>query len=190
MRVYTAAMPSRGSTIDLLYGRGTLTLSPPAGCVPTIIQKHAMPVLADPHTAVEQALASPVDSPPLRELARGKRSACLLICDITRPVPNGLFLSVLIRTLLEAGVPREGITVLVATGLHRPNTGAELAELVGDPWVLDTVKVSNHIATNDADHVLVGRTPVRGTVVRLDRRLVDAELKIATGLVEPHFMAG
>jgi len=52
------------------------------------------------------------------------------------------------------------------------------------------VKVRNHVATDDADHVLVGRTPTRGTVVRLDRRLVEADLKIATGLVEPHFMAG
>ncbi len=83
----------------------------------------------------------PVDSPPLRELARGKRSACILICDITRPVPNGLFLPPLIRTLLDAGVPRSGITVLVATGLHRPNEGPELAELVGDPWVLYVVPV-------------------------------------------------
>ena len=177
-------------TIDLLYGRGSLTLVPPAGCVPTVIQKPAMPVLTDPRAAVERAMATPVDSPPLRELARGKRSACVLICDITRPVPNGLFLPALIRTLLEAGVPRADITVLVATGLHRSNDGEELAELVGDPWVLDTVKVENHVATDDAAHVLVGRTPVRGTVVRLDRRLVEADLKIATGLVEPHFMAG
>ena len=177
-------------SIELLYGRGTLAVSPPAGCVPTVIAKHAMPVLADPRGAVERALAEPVDSAPLAELARGKRSACVLICDITRPVPNGLFLPALLRTLLEAGVPREGITVLVATGLHRPNHGAELAELVGDPWVLETVRVENHVATDDADHVLVGRTPARGTVVRLDRRLVEADLKIATGLVEPHFMAG
>ena len=126
----------------------------------------------------------------MRELARGKRSACILICDITRPVPNGLFLRSLIRTLLDAGVPRSGITVLVATGLHRPNEGPELAELVGDPWVLETVNVLNHDATVDADHILLGRTPVHQTVVRLDRRLVEAELKIATGLVEPHFMAG
>ena len=177
-------------TIDLLYGRGTLAISPPAGCVATVIQKHAMPVLAEPRGAVAQALAAPVGSLPLRELAQGKRSACILICDITRPVPNGLFLPAMIRTLLEAGVPRAGITVLVATGLHRPNEGQELAELVGDPWVLDTVNVFNHLATVDADHVLLGRTPGRGTVVRLDRRLVEAELKIATGLVEPHFMAG
>jgi len=80
--------------------------------------------------------------------------------------------------------------IVVATGLHRPNEGAELAELVGDPWVLDTVTVANHDARADEDHVRLGRTPGRGTVVRLDRRLVAADLKIATGLVEPHFMAG
>ncbi|MGH7402461.1 MAG: nickel-dependent lactate racemase, partial [Candidatus Rokuibacteriota bacterium] len=139
--------------------------------------------------AVARALAAPVDVAPLAELARGRRSACILICDITRPVPNGLFLRPLIRTLLDAGVPRAGITVLVATGLHRPNQGAELAELVGDPWVLETVTVANHDARADEDHVLLGRTPGR-TVVRLDRRLVEADLRIATGLVEPHFMAG
>jgi nickel-dependent lactate racemase len=176
--------------IELLYGRGTLAVIPPAGCVPTVIHKHAMPVIADPLRAIGEALARPVGVPPLRELARGKRSACILICDITRPVPNGLFLPLLVRGLMDAGVPREGITVLIATGLHRPNEGRELAELVGDPWVLETVKVVNHFAALDADHVLLGRTPKRGTVVRLDKRLVEAELKISTGLVEPHFMAG
>jgi nickel-dependent lactate racemase len=177
-------------TIDLRYGRGTLGVSPPRGCVPTVIAKPAMPVLADPQGAIEHALARPVAGRPLAEMARGKRSACVLICDITRPVPNGLFLPPLIRTLLDAGVPRERITILVATGLHRPNDEREIAEIVGDPWVLGQVKVLNHVATDDADHVLIGRTPSRGTVVRLDRRLVNAELKIATGLVEPHFMAG
>jgi nickel-dependent lactate racemase len=177
-------------TIDLLYGRGTVPIAPPPGCVPTVIAKHAMPVAPDPAASIARALAEPVGVPALRALARGKRSACILICDITRPVPNGLFLGPLVRGLLEAGVPRAGITVLVATGLHRANEGAELAELVGDPWVLDTVTVVNHDATVDRDHVLLGRTPGRGTVVRLDRRLVAADLKIATGLVEPHFMAG
>src|SRR6185503_1457593 len=150
-------------TINLLYGRSTLPVRPPAGCVPTVIQKRAMPVLAEPRAAVERALAEPVDSPSLREQARGKRSACILICDITRPVPNGLFLPSLIRTLLDAGVPRAGITFLVATGLHRPNEGQELAELVGDPWVLETVTVANHDARADEDHVLLGRAPTRGT---------------------------
>jgi nickel-dependent lactate racemase len=80
--------------------------------------------------------------------------------------------------------------VLVATGLHRPNEGSELEELLGDPWVQRHVTVANHAARCDADHVTLGCTPTRGTVVRLDRRFVDADLRIATGLVEPHFMAG
>jgi nickel-dependent lactate racemase len=177
-------------SIDLLYGRGVLPVSPPPGCLPTVIEKRPMPVLAEPSAAVARALSAPLGCPPLGDLARGRRSACVLICDITRPVPNGLFLAPLIRTLLDAGVPADGITVLVATGLHRPNEGAELAEVVGDPWVLRTVTVANHDARGDTDHVLLGRTPARGTVVRLDRRLVEADLRIATGLVEPHFMAG
>jgi nickel-dependent lactate racemase len=74
--------------------------------------------------------------------------------------------------------------------LHRPNEGDELAELIGDPWVLRTVEVENHDARNDDDHVTLGATRTRGTVVRLDRRFVEADLRIVTGLVEPHFMAG
>src|SRR6185295_19790367 len=146
------------AAIPLLYGRGTLPVTPPRGCVATVIEKRAMPVLADPAGAVRDALARPVGVPPLARLARGKRSACILICDITRPVPNGLFLAPLIRTLLDAGVPAAGITVLVATGLHRPNEGAELAELVGDPWVLEHVRVVNHFARHSEDHVDLGPT--------------------------------
>jgi len=100
-----------------------------------------------------------------------------------------LFLPLMVRTLLDAGVPSEGITILVATGLHRPNEGDELAELVGDPWVMESARVENHFARNDADHVDLGFTK-RGTPVKLDRRFVEADVRIATGLVEPHFMAG
>ena len=86
--------------------------------------------------------------------------------------------------------PRSGIVVLVATGLHRPNEGDELARVIGDGWVLDNVRVENHFARNDEDHLDLGVTATRGTPVKLDRRLVEADLRIATGLVEPHFMAG
>ncbi len=176
--------------IELLYGRGTLEVTPPPGCVPTVVRKRTMPLLEDPAGAVARALDRPVGCAPFAEFARGRRSACILVCDITRPVPNGLFLRPLIERLVAAGVPRAGITILVATGLHRPAPADELAEIVGDRRLLDEVRVENHVATADEDHVLLGRTPGRGTVVRLDRRLVEAELRIATGLVEPHFMAG
>ena len=171
--------------VNLLYGRGELEVRLPAGCEPTVIEKPAMPVIEDPVAAVDAAL----DGGGLAEAASGARSACILICDITRPVPNRLFLRPLVERLEGDGVPRDAITVLVATGLHRPNLGEELAEVVGDPWVLEHIRVVNHYARNDADHVDLGRTR-RGTPIRLDRRFVEADVRIATGLVEPHFMAG
>ena len=175
--------------IDLSFARGTLPLELPDDLDVTVVRKPEMPVLADPRAAVAAALRAPVGCRPLAAEARGASSACILVCDITRPVPNGLLLPAILRELLEAGLDASSIRILVATGLHRPNLGAELEELIGDPWVLRTVEVANHDARDDAAHVDLGATPA-GTPVKLDRRFVEAELKIVTGLVEPHFMAG
>ncbi|MDR0576429.1 MAG: nickel-dependent lactate racemase [Candidatus Accumulibacter sp.] len=176
-------------TVDIAYGRGHLKVPLPEDVEPTIIRKTALPKLQDPRRAVEGALAAPIGAPSLAELARGRESACILICDITRPVPNRLFLRPMIETLMAAGLPPERIVIVVATGLHRPNEGAELAELVGDPWVLENVRVENHLARNDADHVDLGATR-RGTPIKIDRRFTGADLRIVSGLIEPHFMAG
>ncbi len=181
---------NRNGRIGLAYGRGELEFVAPEGADVTIVRKHPLPKLADPGAAIAAAFEAPVGSPPLAELARGKTSASILICDITRPVPNGLFLRPMIETLTANGIALENINVLIATGLHRPNLGDELAELVGDPWVLENVRVENHYARDDGMHADLGDTKTRGTPVRLDRRFVEADLKIATGLVEPHFMAG
>ena len=175
--------------VDLLYGRGTLPIRLPDDLEVTVVRKPAMPVLDDPPAAVARALAAPVAARPLAEEARSAASACILICDLTRPVPNGLVLPPLLRALLAAGMDPARILVLVATGLHRPNLGGELLELVGDPWVLDTVRVENHDARDDAAHLDLGFTAA-GTPVKIDRRFAGADLKIVTGLVEPHFMAG
>ena len=183
-------MSSQPNSPSLSYGKSHLPIKLPAGARATVIQKTPVPKLPDPHAAIRAALDAPVGALPLATLARNRRSACILICDITRPVPNHLFLRSMIEDLLAAGIPATEICVLVATGLHRPNEGAELAELVGDPWVLETVRVENHFARNDADHADLGVTPTLGTPVKIDRRFVEAELRIATGLVEPHFMAG
>jgi len=176
--------------VELNYGRDKLPIDLSDSLQVRVVRKPVMPVLSDPEAEVLSALAEPVGTAPLAELARTARSAAIAICDITRPVPNSLFLRPLIHTLIKAGIAARNIVVLVATGLHRPNLGTELEKLVGDPWVLRTVRVENHYATSDEDHLLLGRTRTRGTVVRLDKRFVDADLKIATGLVEPHFMAG
>jgi lactate racemase len=175
--------------IELNYGRGQLAVDLPADLQVTVIRKPPMPVLPDPPAAVRAALAAPLGLPPLAAFARGRDSACILICDITRPVPNGLLLRPLIEALTAAGIALERITVLVATGMHRPNLGAELAELVGDPWVLQHVAVENHDAFADDAHDDLGCT-AHGTPIKLDRRFTRAGVKIVTGLVEPHFMAG
>jgi nickel-dependent lactate racemase len=176
--------------IDLRYGRGTLPLTLPKEADATVIRKPFMPIIDDPHAAVISALENPVNGRALSEIAKQGCRVCIAICDITRPVPNHLFLRPIIEMLLDAGVAAVDITVLVATGLHRPNEGDELAELVGDPWVPANVAVENHFARRDVDHVDLGKTSKRGTVIRLDRRFVEADIRIATGLVEPHFMAG
>jgi nickel-dependent lactate racemase len=176
--------------VELAYGKAQLPVRIPEGCAVTLIEKAPMPPIGDEAAAIRAAFDTPQGGPPLKALAQGRKSACILICDITRPVPNGLFLQPMIRDLLDAGIPRDSITVLVATGLHRPNEGDELRELVGDDWVMDNAQVVNHFARNDDDHVDFGVTATRGTPVKLDRRFVEADLKIATGLVEPHFMAG
>jgi nickel-dependent lactate racemase len=160
---------------ELIYGHQKLPLELPDNIDVTVIRKPAMPALADPGAAVRKAIQDPVGVAPLKQLARDARSAAIAICDITRPVPNSLFLRPLIETLLEAGIPAEAVRVLIATGLHRPNLGAELDELIGDPWVLQTVKIENHYATKGTDHVMLGTTATRGTVVRLDKRFVEAE---------------
>lgn len=186
-------MDSTGADTEftaLSYGRGHLRLNLPSAAVATVIRKRPLPKIADPQAAVEAALEAPVGAAPLSELARGRKSACILICDITRPVPNRLFLGPMVRTMIAAGISKDRIVVLVATGLHRPNLGEELAELVGDPWVLANIRIVNHDARDEAAHVDLGPTPTRGTPVKLDRLLVEADLRIATGLVEPHFMAG
>jgi nickel-dependent lactate racemase len=184
------ATVNSGNAVDVLYGTTGLTVALPPGAKATLIRKQPLAKLPDPHRAVAAALARPVAARPIDELVRGKSSACILICDVTRPVPNRLFLRPLIEAMLAAGMSRERISVLVATGLHRPNEGEELAEVVGDPWVFANARVENHDARDAAAHVDLGVTPTRGTPVKLDRRFVEADLRIATGLVEPHFMAG
>ena len=176
------------AAVDLAFGRGTLPGRCPDDADVTVIRKGSRPKLGP--DAIARALAHPIDAAPFDALVRGRTSACVLVCDITRPVPNRLFLRPMIEAMLAGGIARDRIAILVATGLHRPNEGAELAEVIGDPWVLDNVRVENHFARNDTDHVDLGVTAKRGTPIKLDRRFVEADLRIATGLVEPHFMAG
>ena len=175
--------------VTLDYGKTGLSVELPDDRLiapPLSIQD--APPLADPEGALEAALRNPVGTKPLAELAAGKKTACVVVCDITRPVPNKLLLPPILRTLEAAGVPRAGITVLVATGLHRPNEGDELVELVGAEVARD-YRCVNHFGKDRDTHTYLGTTD-RGVPVWIDSRYTQAELKITTGLIEPHLMAG
>ncbi len=174
--------------ITLDYGRTGLPVELPEDRVVGPLAIRDVPPLADPEIAVTEALARPIGSPPLAELARGRKNACVLICDITRPVPNRLILPPLLRTLEEQGIARRDILILVATGLHRPNEGAELEEMVG-PEIVRDYRIENHHGKAREEHDFLGETP-NGVPVYLDSRYVRADLKITTGLIEPHLMAG
>ena len=170
------------------YGRTGLDVEVPDENVVGPLEIKPAPPLADAAAAVRDVLERPTGTPPLAELARGRKSACILICDITRPVPNQLILTPMLATLEAAGIPRDQILILVATGLHRPNEGAELVELVGAE-IAANYRCENHNGKELSEHTYLGTTE-KGVPVWIDTRYVSADLKIATGLIEPHLMAG
>ena len=174
--------------VRLSYGRSGLEVELPDDRVAAVLDIKPTRPLNDPDAAVRAALARPIGSPPLSQLAQRRRSACVLICDVTRPVPNRTILPPLLQTLEEAGIPRDRILLLVATGLHRATTRDELLEMVG-PEILERYRIENHDGRDRSGHSYLGTT-ARGVPVWIDTRYLLADLKITTGLIEPHLMAG
>jgi nickel-dependent lactate racemase len=174
--------------VRLDYGRRGLTVQIPGDVRVSVAEPRKGAPLPDAPAAVAAALRAPIGARPLGEIARGRRNAVVVISDKTRPVPYGVVLPPLLRVLEEAGLGPDAIEILVATGLHRANTPAELVEMAGADLVA-RYRVRNHVARNPEEHVHLGRT-ARGTEVWIDRGFVEADLRIVTGLIEPHLMAG
>jgi nickel-dependent lactate racemase len=174
--------------VRLDYGKTGLEAELPEERVIGVLGLTPAAPLPDPNRAVEEALGEPIGTQALATLARGRRDACIVVCDITRPVPNKILLPPILRTLEGAGIPRDRITLLVATGTHRPNLGAELDMLLGAE-IASRYRVVNHESRNPGTHCDLGTSP-NGVPVRLDRTYCEADLKITVGLIEPHFMAG
>ena len=148
-----------------------------------------MPTIGNPARAAQSALETAVGAPALRVLAEECDTACILVCDITRPVPNHILLPPILKTLLDAGIKPANILLLIATGLHRPSTDEELATILGEDSILNAIPVENHVGRAEDAHVDLGFSD-NGTPIKIDRRFVQADLKLVTGLIEPHFMAG
>jgi nickel-dependent lactate racemase len=174
--------------VRLDYGKTGLDVELPDDRVVGPLAIQPTTPVANPAAEVRRMIDNPIGSPPLSEVAKGRKSACILICDITRPVPNAILLPPILETIEAAGVPRDQILILIATGLHRPNEGAELVELVG-PEIAKNYRIENHHGKVLDEHTYLGTTD-RGVPVWIDSRYINADLKITTGLIEPHLMAG
>ena len=172
--------------VRLAYGRGGLTIDVPRERATVIVPVQA-PALADPDAALTAALRSPVAGPSLRELARPGRTAAISVCDVTRAQPRRETVAAVLREL-DGGVRPEDVTILIATGTHRANTPAELQAMLGD-GILGSCRVINHDARDDSSLVDLGETG-NGVPTRLCRHWLEADLRITTGFVEPHFFAG
>jgi nickel-dependent lactate racemase len=174
--------------IPLAFGKTGITLTVPDRNLLKVLTIQGADAIPDPQADLRQALLTPIASPPLAEIARGKRSAVVVISDITRPVPNTLILPPVLETIERAGIPRERVTILVATGLHRPSTPDELIQMVGVE-ILRRYRIQDHHARVLEEQRHLGTTN-SGTPVYIDRLYCDAELKVTTGFIEPHLMAG
>ena len=152
----------------------------------SVIEPNQTPGLQNERSAVLAALDNPISAQPLKEWIKSRARICIVFTDITRATPNERLIPWLLEYLAE--VPREQITLLNGLGTHRPNTRAELEELL-TPQVVQTCRVLNHEPENPAALVSVGTTR-DGKPALLNRHLVEADVRIITGFIEPHFFAG
>ena len=149
-----------------------------------------LPVSATPEAEaalIRDALDAPVDSKPLEDLARGREKICIITSDHTRPVPSKITLPLLLERI-RSGNPDAEVTILVATGFHRPTTPDELMEKFGSD-IVENEDLVMHYSGRDEDMVNLGLLPSGGKCI-INRRAVEADLLVAEGFIEPHFFAG
>jgi nickel-dependent lactate racemase len=174
--------------VTLAFGRGGIAVELPDGFRYRVLEARSAEALPNWQGALEAALDSPIGAAPLGEMASGRRSAAISVCDITRPAPNRKTLPPLLRRLSQAGIPRENVTILIATGLHRPATADEMREICGEE-IATAYRVVNHDARDLSSHRRLGSTS-SGTPVYIDERFLAADLHITLGFIEPHLMLG
>jgi nickel-dependent lactate racemase len=170
--------------LTLAYGKQGLEVDLPADA--TVLRPAFAPGLPDEAAAIREALRRPLGTPPLREIVRPDDRVAVVFSDLTRPMPNDRALPVLLQEL--AHVPRERITLLNALATHRAQTPAELEKMLGT-GIAGTYRIEQHDAWNRDRLVCVGETQF-GHPVWLNRTYVEADVRIVTGFIEPHFFAG
>jgi lactate racemase len=174
--------------VDLAFGQNGLTVDLPEGFRYRVLEARSAVPIERPGGGYPAGTRRSHRQPALRELARGEPSAAISVCDITRPVPNRLILPAILSDLEAAGISWDKVTILIATGLHRPATPAEIREICGED-IAARYHIVNHNARALAEHRHLGST-ASGTPVYIDERFVSAALHITVGFIEPHLMLG
>lgn len=170
---------------ELLCGKESITATLPDSAM--LIENRPAQPLKNPEVAVMEALDNPIGTESLSEIARGRDNCCIVISDVTRPVPNKVILPPMLKRLEDSGIPREKITILIATGMHRPNLGKELEGMVGKE-IMDNYTIVNHFCQKSEELREIAR--IEDAPIEVNTHYLDADLKILTGLIEPHFYAG
>lgn len=181
-------MDTVSQIVNLPFGETYINLKIQSDGGPTVLQPKTMDKSTNPTQALKNSLFEPINSPSLLELAEKANNPCIIVSDLTRPTPSRLIAETALETMNKAGVRDDDVTIVVATGLHRQCTEAELHEMLGEKLVR-RLKVINHVATDTKSLVRIGET-VRGTPLWLNRYVADSDLKIGDGYIEPHFFAG
>jgi nickel-dependent lactate racemase len=171
--------------VRLDYGVDGLEVDLPPEHV-TVIEPVFRRAVTDPLSALTAAIRSPLGRPPLRDLVRRGQTVAISVCDITRAQPRQEMLAALFAEMPD--IPAEDVTILIATGTHRTNTPAELETMLGAD-IMRRYRVINHDSRDAASLTLIGKTTT-GVPVHMNRSWMDADIRITTGFVEPHFFAG
>jgi nickel-dependent lactate racemase len=171
--------------VRLDYGTEGLDVELPDERV-TVIEPMPRPAVPDPQATLKAAIRSPIGSAQLGQQVRTGHRIAISVCDVTRAQPRREQLQALFDEIPH--IPRSDITILIATGTHRSNTDAELERMLGRD-ILSNCRVINHDSRNQATLAHAGRTST-GVSVYLNREFLEADIRITTGFVEPHFFAG
>lgn len=172
--------------VHLAYGRNGLNVELPDGC--DVVTSRFVPGVADERTTLRDALRNPINSAPLAKKVKASDKVVIVHSDITRATPNDRILPVILAELEAAGVKRQNILLMNALGTHRPQTDAELRMMLGDR-IVDEYCCMQHNAFDDSILVPMGNTKL-GHPVRVNKHFLEADVRILTGFIEPHFFAG
>ena len=170
--------------VSLAYGRGRLIVAVPDDAV--VITPVELPGLLDERGAFNAVVRAPIGTAPLRELAKPTDTVAIVIADITRPSPSERLVPWIMAEL--AHVPRENVVIINGTGSHRANTREELIRMLGEE-IVETVRIVNHNAFDDTTLTQLGRTSYGGEIW-VNNDYLQADVRIVTGFIEPHFFAG